>query len=197
MDLLSTLSLAMGASWASGLRLYAAVATLGLLGRFTPLELPGALAVVENPWVLGTALVLGLVEFVADKVSYVDTAWDAVHTFIRIPAGAVLAYGAFADFDPAVQAVALLVGGGLAAASHGTKAGTRVAVNASPEPFSNMAVSTAEDGLAVGTVALAAFVPVLAIALVLLAVGLALWFVPRLWRRVRGRRRTSRGPVGR
>lgn len=189
MDLVSTISLAMGASWASGLRLYAAVATLGLLGRFTSITLPGSLAVVEHPWVIGAAVVLGLVEFVADKVPVVDSAWDAVHTFIRIPAGAVLAWGAFGDFDPAVQAVALLVGGGLAVASHGTKAGTRVAVNASPEPFSNVAVSTAEDGLAVGTVALAVFAPVVAITLVLLAVGVTIWLVPKLWRLVRGRRR--------
>lgn len=189
MDLVSTISLAMGASWASGLRLYAAVATLGLLGRFTSVALPGSLAVVEHPWVIGTAVALGLVEFVADKVPLVDSAWDAVHTFIRIPAGAVLAWGAFGDFDPAVQAVALLVGGGLAMASHGTKAGTRVAVNASPEPVSNAVVSTAEDGLAVGTVALAVFAPVVAIALVLVAVGVTIWFVPKLWRLVRGRKR--------
>jgi len=188
-DLVSTISLAMGASWASGLRLYAAVATLGLLGRFTSVTLPGSLAVVEHPWVIGTALALGLIEFVADKVPVVDSAWDAVHTFIRIPAGAVLAWGAFGDFDPAVQAVALLVGGGLAMASHGTKAGTRVAVNASPEPVSNAVVSTAEDGLAVGTVALAVFAPAVAIALVLVAVGVTIWLVPKLWRLVRGRKR--------
>lgn len=188
MDLVSTISLAMGASWASGLRLYAVVATLGLLGRFTSVDLPGSLAVVEHPGVLGAAVVLGLVEFVADKVPVVDSAWDAIHTFIRIPAGAVLAWGAFGDFDPAVQAVALLVGGGLAVASHGTKAGTRVAVNASPEPFSNVAVSTAEDGLAIGTVALAVIAPVAAIALVLVALGVTIWLVPKLWRLVRGKR---------
>lgn len=188
MELLTTLSLAMGASWASGLRLYAAVATLGLLGRFGGLALPGSLAVVEHPWVIGVALVLGLVEFVADKVPLVDSAWDAVHTFVRIPAGAVLAASAFGDFSAPVQTVALLLGGGLALASHGTKASARVVVNASPEPFSNLAVSTAEDGIAVGTVLLAALVPVAAIAVVLVAVGVAVALLPRLWRRVRRRR---------
>ena len=191
MDLLTTLSLAMGASWASGLRLYAVIATLGLLGRFGGLTLPGSLAVVEHPWVIGVAVALGLVEFVADKVPLVDSAWDAVHTVVRIPAGAVLAASAFGDFSAPVQAVALLLGGGLALASHGTKAGARVAVNASPEPFSNVAVSTAEDGLAVGTVLLAALVPLAAVAVVLVALGVTLALLPRLARRFRQLRRSA------
>ena len=195
MSLLGTLALAMGASWASGLRLYAAVATLGLLGRYGGLALPGELGVLTTPWVIGLAAALFAVEFVADKVPFVDSAWDAVHTFIRIPAGAVLAAAAFGSFDAGVQVAALLLGGGLAASAHGTKAATRLAVNASPEPVSNVVVSTAEDGLAVGALLLAAFAPVLLIALVLVAVAVSLVVLPRVvraWRRQRERKREAR-----
>lgn len=188
MGVLGTLSLAMGASWASGLRLYAAVGALGLLGRYAGLALPGELSVLTNGWVIGVALALYAVEFVADKVPLVDSAWDAVHTFVRIPAGAVLAAAAFGDFEPAVQVVALLAGGGLALTAHGTKAATRLVVNASPEPVSNLVVSTAEDGAALGTVALAAFAPVAAIVVVGVAVTASLAVLPRVWRRVRRRR---------
>ena len=145
MSLISTLALAMGSSWVSGINLYAAVATLGLLGRFAHLQLPGELGVLTNWWVIGIGLGLYLVEFVADKIPYVDSAWDAVHTFIRIPAGAVLAAAAFGDFDKGVQVIAFLLGGGLALTSHGTKAATRAAINTSPEPASNIIASLAED----------------------------------------------------
>ena len=182
MDLLATLGLALGASWTSGLRLYAVVAVLGLLGRYGGLALPGDLGVLTTPWVIGLALALYAVEFVADKVPYVDTAWDAVHTFVRIPAGAVLAAGAFGDYDPAVKVGALLVGGGLALASHGAKAAARALVNTSPEPVSNVVASTAEDGLALGTLAAAAFAPVVAIGLVVAGVAVALWVLPKALR---------------
>lgn len=185
MGLIATLGLALGASWASGLRLYAAVATLGLLGRFAGLDLPGELAVVETPWVIGLALVLLVVEFVADKVPIVDSTWDAVHTFIRVPAGAAIAALALGDYDPAWQAGAVLLGGGAALSAHGTKAATRLAVNASPEPLSNVVVSTAEDGVAFGAVLVAVFLPVLALVLVVLAVGVSLVILPKLVRGVR------------
>ena len=191
MDLFSTLALAMGASWAAGLRLYAAVAVLGLLGRYGGLALPGDLDVLTRPWLIGLAALLYAVEFVADKVPYVDSAWDAVHTFLRVPAGAVLAAGAFGDFDPAIRFAALLAGGGLALSAHGTKAATRAGVNLSPEPFSNIAVSTAEDGLALGTLLLAAFVPVLAVVVVALAFAGSLVVLPRIVRALR--RLTVRG----
>ncbi len=125
MDFISTLEIGLGASWVSGIRLYAAVATLGLLGRFANLKLPGELDVVTNWWVIGVALFMFVVEFIADKIPVVDSIWDVIHTFIRIPAGAVIAATAFGDFDRSVQVVALLVGGGLALSSHGTKAATR------------------------------------------------------------------------
>src|SRR6476469_723726 len=137
MDFIQTLAVSMGASWVSGINLYAAVATLGLLGRLAHLPLPGELHVLTSWWVIGVAVVLYVIEFVADKVPYVDSTWDVIHTFIRVPAGAVLAASAFGDFDRSIQVTALLLGGGLALSSHGTKAATRAMLNASPEPVSN------------------------------------------------------------
>jgi hypothetical protein len=160
MSVIHTLAIAMGASWVSGINLYAAVATLGLLGRFGNLELPGELEVLTNWWVISIAVVLYLIEFVADKIPLVDSTWDIVHTFIRVPAGAVLAATAFGDFDKSIQVIAFLLGGGLALTSHGTKAAARGIVNASPEPASNIVLSTLEDILAVVSILLAAFLPV-------------------------------------
>ena len=160
-QLISTIAIAMGASWVSGINLYAAVATLGLLGRFSHLQLPGELGVLTSWWVIGVALALYVVEFVADKIPYVDSTWDVIHTFIRVPAGAVLAASAFGDFDRSIQVIALLLGGGLALSSHGTKAATRAMLNASPEPVSNWIASIAEDIVAVLSVVASVFVPVL------------------------------------
>ena len=188
MGLVGTIALALGASWASGLRLYAVVAVLGLLGRYGGLALPGSLGVVTQPWIIALAGVLFCVEFVADKVPLVDSAWDAVQTFVRIPAAAVIAAAAFGDFAPGVQAVALLLGGGVALSAHGAKAATRLAVNASPEPFSNVAVSTAEDGLVLGALGLAILAPAVLIVLVCLAVAATLAVLPRVVRAVRRRR---------
>lgn len=189
MDLISTLSLAMGASWASGLRLYATVATLGLLGRYAGLDLPGSLTVLQTPWVIGVAAALFVVEFFADKIPYVDSAWDAVQTFLRIPAGAVLAAGAFGSFNPVVQVLALLVGGSLAFSSHGMKAATRATLNLSPEPVSNVVASTAEDGLSFGAILLAWLTPVLLVVLVAVAFVVSLAMLPRIWRTWRRWRR--------
>ena len=188
MGLVGTIALALGASWASGLRLYAVVAALGLLGRYGGLALPGSLGVVTQPWIIALAGVLFCAEFVADKVPLVDSAWDAVQTFVRIPAAAVIAAAAFGDFAPGVQAVALLLGGGVALSAHGAKAATRLAVNASPEPFSNVAVSTAEDGLVLGALSLAILAPAVLIVLVCLAVAATLAVLPRVVRAVRRRR---------
>ena len=185
MSFIGTLALAMGSSWVSGINLYAGVATLGLLGRFAHLNLPGDLSVVTNWWVIGTAIVLYLVEFFADKIPLVDSAWDAIHTFIRIPAGAVLAAAAFGDFNKPVQVVALLLGGGIALSSHGAKAATRVAINTSPEPVSNTVASLSEDVVAVGSIALAPFFPVLVIVVVGVAVIGSIIIVPRIIRYLR------------
>ena len=159
MNLISTLAIAMGAGWVSGINLYAAVATLGLLGRFANLRLPGELDILTSWWIIGLAVALYLVEFIADKVPYVDSVWDAIHTFIRIPAGAVLAATAFGDFDRGVQVAAFLLGGGLALSAHGTKAGARAAINLSPEPASNIVASLTEDLIAVGSILLSVFAP--------------------------------------
>lgn len=174
-QLISTIAIAMGASWVSGINLYAAVATLGLLGRFAHLQLPGELEVLTSPWVIGIAVVLYVIEFVADKVPYVDSTWDVIHTFIRIPAGAVLAASAFGDFDRSIQVIALLLGGGLALSSHGTKAATRAMLNASPEPVSNWVASITEDILAVLSIVASVFVPVLIF--VIVGAGLVISFL--------------------
>ena len=149
MNLIETLGLALGAGFSSGLNLYATVATLGLLQRYGVLQLPPALQVLSHPWVLGIAIALYLVEFLADKIPYFDTIWDAVHTFIRPPAAALLAYAAAGAAPAEWRWGAALLAGGVALTSHGTKASARAAVNTSPEPFSNWILSFGEDVLAV------------------------------------------------
>src|SRR6202140_1426784 len=149
MDLMQTLGLALGAGFSSGLNLYATIATLGLLQRFGVIHLPGSLQVLSHPWVLGIAIALYAVEFLADKIPYVDSVWDLVHTLIRPPAAALLAYGATVSTPPEWRWGAALLAGGVALTSHSTKASTRAAVNTSPEPFSNWVLSLGEDALAV------------------------------------------------
>ena len=182
MSFISTLAIAMGASWVSGINLYACVATLGLLSRFAHLQLPGELQVVTSWWVIGVAAVLYVIEFFADKVPIVDSTWDVIHTFIRIPAGAALAAAAFGDFDKSVQVIAFLLGGGLALSSHGTKAATRAVVNTSPEPVSNIVLSTLEDVLAVVSVVCSMFFPVLLFLLVAAGLILSALILPRIIR---------------
>ncbi|HXD30009.1 MAG TPA: DUF4126 domain-containing protein [Pyrinomonadaceae bacterium] len=186
MNIISTIALAMGSSWVSGIRLYAAVATLGLLGRFANLTLPGELTILTNWWIIGIATALLLIEFFADKIPYLDSTWDVIHTFIRIPAGAVLAAAAFGDFDRKIQLVALLLGGGLALSAHGTKATARAAVNLSPEPVSNVVVSLIEDVVAVVSIVLAFILPIALIVLVTGFVVLSLFLLPKIYRLLRG-----------
>ncbi|MEP6921802.1 MAG: DUF4126 domain-containing protein [bacterium] len=186
MNLISTLAIAMGAGWVSGINLYAAVATLGLLGRFAHLRLPGELDALTSWWIIGIALALYIVEFVADKVPYVDNLWDAIHTFIRVPAGAVLAATAFGDFDRSIQVVAFLLGGGLALSAHGTKATARAAINLSPEPVSNFVVSLTEDVVAIGSILLSIFAPIILILLVLTFLGVSIVIVPRIIKALKG-----------
>ncbi len=185
MDLISTLGLAMGSSWVSGINLYAAVATLGLLSRFAQFQLPGELSVVNNWWVIGVAIALYLIEFFADKIPYLDSAWDAAHTFIRVPAGAALAAASFGDYDKSVQVIALLLGGGIALSSHGTKATSRMAINTSPEPASNIAASLVEDVVSVGSIFLAVYFPIVIIVIVVISVVIAIFILPKIWRFLR------------
>ncbi|HVT91726.1 MAG TPA: DUF4126 domain-containing protein [Bryobacteraceae bacterium] len=184
--MLSTLGFAMGSAWLSGINLYAAVLTLGLLQRFHLVSLPGELAMLRNTWVLAAAAVLYAIEFIADKIPAVDSIWDGIHTFIRVPAGAILAASAFANFDPSVRLLALLAGGGVALSSHGAKAATRVAANVSPEPFSNIALSLIEDAITFGSAGLMAFHPIVILVVVTLFVLFALWFIPKIFRALRG-----------
>jgi hypothetical protein len=184
--MVAPLSLAAGLSWGSGLRLYLTVFMAGVMQRFGLIHLPDTLAVLASPWVIGVAGTLTVLEFLADKIPAVDSLWDALHTFIRIPAGALLAAGAVGHADPALMTVAALAGGTLAGTAHLAKAGTRALINLSPEPVSNVVTSTAEDGLTFVGVLMAFFLPLLFLVLLAVFLGLAAWALPRLWRGVQG-----------
>lgn len=171
----------MGSAWLSGINLYATVLTLGLLQRFNLAHLPGDLGYLSHTWVLAISGGLYLVQFVADKVPAVDSAWDMVHTFIRVPAGAILAATAFAHLDPAVRLIALLVGGGIALSSHTAKTATRLAANTSPEPFSNIALSLLGDALAIGGTLLMSIHPAVLVAVVVAATMLTILLMRWMW----------------
>jgi len=182
MNFISTLAVAMGASWVSGINLYAGVATLGLLGRFAHLPLPGELEVLTSWWVIAIASVLYLIEFLADKIPIVDSSWDVIHTFIRVPAGAVLAAASFGDFDRSIQVIAFLLGGSLALTSHGTKAATRAVLNTSPEPVSNIVASIVEDIIAVASIAVSLLLPVLVFVIIGIGLFISALVLPRIFR---------------
>jgi hypothetical protein len=184
--MLQSIALGAGMAWASGLRLYLTVLMAGVLGHFGLIHLPSTLTILEAPWMMGLSGTLAVVEFLADKIPAVDSVWDAVHTFIRIPAGAVLAAGALGHADPRVLLVAGLLGGTLAGSAHVVKAGTRAMINLSPEPFSNWIASLTEDGLTVGGLSLAFFVPVVFLVLLCLFLAAAVWLLPRVYRAVSG-----------
>jgi hypothetical protein len=180
-----TAALAAGLSWASGLRLYAALFTAGMLNWFNVMKLPDALQVLSNPVVLAASGVMLAVEFLVDKVPGLDSIWDSVHTFIRIPAGAVLAAGAFADLDPVWATTAAILGGVIAGSSHLTKSGARAAINTSPEPVSNWAASLTEDAVTIGGLTLAIFNPWVFLGLLAVFIVFALWFIPKIFRFIR------------
>jgi hypothetical protein len=182
---LQTLGLALGAGFSAGLNLYATVATLGVLQRFGVVHLPPALEIVAHPIVLGIAIALYVIEFLADKVPYLDTVWDVVHTFIRPPAAAVIAYGAAAAVPPQWRWTAALLAGGVALTSHSTKASTRAAVNTVPEPFSNWALSLGEDLLAVWLTWFTTTHPTATIAIVVALLILCAFLLYYLFRFVR------------
>ena len=185
MEWFSTLSLALGSAWTSGINLYATITVLGLLQKFGAAKLPGGLDVLNNWWIIGFAAGLYLIEFFADKIPYVDSVWDVVHTFIRVPAGLIVAYAATNQLDPSIYIPAALVGGGLAFASHGTKAAARVGANLSPEPVSNWVLSLVEDVIAfVGTL-LSVFAPVLIAIVLVIFLIFFVWFFPKVFRAIR------------
>jgi hypothetical protein len=181
MSPLETLGWTLGTSFASGLNLYATVAAAGLLQHFGVIHLPPALQVLALPVVWGIALALFVIEFIADKIPVVDSAWDTVHTFIRPPAAAILAYSAFGDVPAGWKYGAALLAGSVALTSHGAKATTRAAANTSPEPFSNWILSTVEDLLAIGLAWLAAEHPVLTGAIVIVLVILCVFLIWKLF----------------
>ncbi len=180
--LIQTISLTMGVAWASGINLYAALAMLGIAGAGGYVELPETLAIVEDPLVILAAGFMYCVEFFADKTPGVDTAWDGLHTFIRIPAGALLAAGAVGDVSPALSITAGILGGGVTAATHATKAGTRVLINTSPEPFTNWFASIAEDVAVFVGLWAALSHPVIFLVLLVAFLLLLCWLLPKLWR---------------
>jgi hypothetical protein len=179
---IQTLSLALGAGFSSGLNLYATVATLGLLQRFGVVHLPASLQALGHPWVIGIAAALYFIEFFADKIPYLDTIWDFIHTFIRPPAAALLAYSAAGGAGPEWRWGAALLGGGVALTAHGTKASARAAVNASPEPFSNWVLSFGEDVLAVWLAWMAAAHPVATTMIVAALLALSAFLLYHLFR---------------
>jgi hypothetical protein len=182
---IQSIALAAGLAWASGLRLYVVMFLVGIAGYFGWIVLPAHLEVLANPIVMGTSGTLAVAEFFADKIPVFDSLWDAIHTFIRIPAGALLAAGSVGGLGEdslPLMIAAGLIGGTITAGSHFTKAGSRVAINHSPEPFSNWMASLFEDFAAPGIVWLAIVAPVLLLTLLLLAILVALWLLPKLWR---------------
>jgi len=185
MNFLELTGLAAGASFASGLNLYATVAVLGLLHRYEFVTLPASLEVLANPVVLVVASALYLVEFIADKIPYVDNVWDVVHAFIRPPAAAVLVYSAFAGVPDEWRIAAGLLAGGIAIVSHGAKASTRAAVNASPEPISNWVLSVFEDALAIGLSWMAITHPAVTLAVVIVLLAFAIYLLTRLFKFLR------------
>jgi hypothetical protein len=181
MSPLETLGFALGTSFASGLNVYATIAAAGLFQRFGVVQLPDPLQVLANPFVLGIAIILFVIEFIADKIPYVDSAWDAVHTFIRPPAAAVIAYSAFGTIPEEWKVGAALLAGGVALTSHGAKASTRAAANTSPEPVSNWSLSLLEDGLAVFLAWMAAAHPIWTAVIVVVLLILSVLLIWKLY----------------
>lgn len=184
METIQAISLTLGVAWAAGINLYAAILVLGYLGSTGSVNLPPDLAILADPMVMMAAGFMYCVEFFADKVPGVDTGWDVLHTFIRIPAGALLAAGMAQGLDigPAAELVALLIGGGLSATSHFTKTGSRVLINTSPEPFSNWTASIAEDLIVVGGLWASLQHPALFILALVLFILIVAWLLPKIWR---------------
>jgi hypothetical protein len=180
-QIIKTIALTMGVGWASGINLYAAILMLAILGATGNVVLPPELQVLMSPLVIGAAAIMYLVEFFADKVPGVDTGWDTIHTFIRIPAGALLAAAAVGPVNPALAVAAALLGGGMAAVSHATKAGTRVLINDSPEPFTNWAASLAEDVMVIVGIWAALHHPWFFLIFLIAFMLLAIWLLPKIW----------------
>ncbi len=198
METIDIIAMTLGVAWASGINLYAAILVMGVMGAGGYTELPPSLTVLQDPMVLMAAGIMYFVEFFADKIPGVDSGWDAIHTFIRIPAGAMLAVGAAQglEINQAAELAAALLGGSLAATSHLTKASTRLVLNASPEPITNATASIFEDLAVIGGLWTALNYPLLFIAFIILFVAVAIWLLPKLWRAIKNIAATMRGWFG-
>ena len=185
MEWFATIGRTMGFSLAAGVNLYATVAILGLASRYGWVALPDQFKVFDNPWIIGLAGVLYVVEFVADKIPWVDSMWDSVHTLIRPVGGALVAVATIGDVSPGMQAVIALLGGTVAAGSHVTKAGTRVAANASPEPFSNWFLSLAEDAFVIGLSFLTLKFPLIALGVSVVILLMIVVVARKIWKWLR------------
>ncbi len=181
MEIISTIALTMGVAWASGINLYAAIFMLGYLGSTGHVTLPPDLQVLTDPLVMFAAGLMYCVEFFADKTPGVDSAWDTIHSFIRIPAGAVLAMGAVGDTSQAAELTAFILGGALAGSTHATKMGSRILINTSPEPFTNWMASVGEDVAVIIGLWTALNHPLLFIVLMILFIGVMIWLLPKIW----------------
>jgi hypothetical protein len=184
-QIIATISLTMGAAWASGINLYATLAMLGILGATNNIILPEQLHLLQDPLVIGAALFMYAVEFFADKTPGVDTGWDVLHSFVRIPAGVMLAAGAVGEVNPSLVVVAGILGGTVSASTHMIKAGSRVLINTSPEPFTNWTASIGEDIAVIAGLYTALHYPLVFIVLFILFLLLAIWMIPKLWRGIR------------
>jgi len=187
METIDIIAMTLGVAWASGINLYAAILVLGIMANGGYTTLPESLTVLQDPLVLFAAGVMYCVEFFADKVPGVDTGWDTIHTFIRIPAGAMLAVGAAQglEINQAAELAAALLGGSLAATSHLTKSGTRVVLNTSPEPVSNWTASVTEDIAVIGGLWTALNYPVAFIIFMVIFIAMVIWLLPKLWRAIK------------
>jgi hypothetical protein len=184
-QLIATISLTMGVAWASGINLYATIAMLGILGVTGNIVLPDQLLVLQDPLVIAAAVFMYAVEFFADKTPGVDTGWDTLHSFVRIPAGVLLAAGAVGDVNPAMVIVAGILGGSVSATSHFIKAGSRILINASPEPFTNWTASVTEDIAVFAGLFAALHYPVVFIIFFIAFIVLSIWLIPKLWRGIK------------
>ena len=183
--IIKTIALTMGVAWASGINLYAAILVLGIMGATGNLNLPPELMVLTDPLVIGAAGAMYIAEFFADKVPGVDTGWDTIQTFIRIPMGALLAAAAVGDVNPPVAVAAALLGGGLAASTHATKSGARVLINTSPEPFTNWAASLGEDIAVIVGLWTALYYPWFFVIFLVIFILLLVWLLPKIWKGVK------------
>ncbi len=185
MDIINSIGILLGASWASGINLYLSAAGLGIAQRMDWVDLPGNMEILANPIIIGVSIIFFVIEFVADKIPFVDSAWDSVHTFIRPLAGSLLGYAAGTEMGPVIQVIMTLFAGTVALDSHLTKATTRLAINTIPEPVTNSVASVAEDATVIGVLYLMMHNPMVIMILVPLFVLFSIWFLIKMFRFVK------------